>query len=500
MTLPSFSNFSDSAMTAMNSSSIRITAFAAVALASCLSHAMGESTGRQPNIIYINTDDWGIGKVPFMKMDGASERIIKTPHLDKLKADGMLFTDAYAGNAVCGPSRCSLISGRHPGNSAWRANRKTMDESLWPPKHPVLGEVARDAGYTTAAFGKISAGGTMTPEQITACGWDYWLGFLGHVDCRDFYAANIWENGKQIPLPANTPEVLKGTSMLGGKGTGVVGEGKGTFIEDLYADKIIEFITDYQKKPFFVYFASTVPHGGPPGGMRVPSIEGYDKVAGLTQREQVYCALLTRHDRNVGRIREAVKKLGLAEDTIILWTSDNGDEDSYYKRTKTFDGNGPFRMKKRSLYEGGIRVPLVAYWPGKIQAGSSSALQTTQWDLVPTVADGGGRPNTEHMDGISILPTLRGEPEKQEGRDYLYFEFYEGGKQQSVRKGDWKAYRKGGWDAPVELYDLSKDIGEEKDLAAKHPEIVQSMKAIMKKEHSAHPVWNLEPVKAKKGK
>ncbi|HAV13692.1 MAG TPA: hypothetical protein DCX06_09435 [Opitutae bacterium] len=150
-----------------------------------------------------------------------------------------------------------------------------MSPDLWPPAHPLLGDVARAVGYTTAAFGKISAGGgTMTPEQITACGWDYWLGFLGHIDCRDFYSNYIWENGQKISLPENTPEILEGTSLLknggtsraaNGTGTGVVGEGKGTFIEDLYADRIIEFIATNKDRPFFVYFASTVPHGGSPG-------------------------------------------------------------------------------------------------------------------------------------------------------------------------------------------------------------------------------------------
>ncbi|BDS07595.1 N-acetylgalactosamine-6-sulfatase [Oceaniferula spumae] len=449
-------------------------------------------SARQPNIIYINTDDWGIGKVPAYKMDAASQKIIKTPNLDRLKADGMQFTNAYAGNAVCGPSRCSLISGKHPGNAVWRANRKSMSKDLWPPKYPLLGEVARQAGYTTAGFGKLSPGGHSTPEEITGCGWDYWLGFLGHVDCRDFYANYIYENGKRIPLPKNTKAVLKGTSLREKPiGSGVVGEGKGTFIEDLYTDKIIEFMSANKKKPFFIYFASTVPHGGPPGGMRVPSLEGYDKMENLTIYEQVYCALMTRHDRNVGRIRKAVKDLGLEKDTIIIWTSDNGDEDSYYKRTKTFDGNGPFRMMKRSLYEGGIRVPLIAYWPDTIKPGTTTDVQTTQRDVMPTLADAGGKTKTKEMDGISILPTLQGKPEKQAKREYIYFEFYEGGKQQSVRMGDWKAYRKGGWAGKIELYDLAKDREEQNDLATEHPELVKRMEEIMKKEHSPSPIWKL---------
>ncbi len=444
---------------------------------------------RQPNIIYINTDDWGIGKVPCFGMDKSSMDIIKTPNLDRLRDQGMLFTNAYAGNAVCGPSRCSLLTGKHPGHAAWRANRKDCPVKPWPPAYPMLGSVARQAGYKTAAYGKISEGGTSTPEGITSVGWDYWLGFLGHTDCRDYYASYIWENGKRIDLPKNTPEVLKGTE-LSKEGTGVVPEGKGTFIEDLYTDKIIEFMSTNKENPFFIYFASTVPHGGPPGGMRVPSLEGYDKLD-LTLHEQVYCALITRHDRNVGRIMDAVKQLGIEENTIIIWTSDNGDEDSYYKRTKTFDGNGPFRMKKRSLYEGGIRVPMLAYWPGTIKPGTASKLQTTQWDLMPTIADAGKQPITNEMDGISILPTLMGKPESQTNRDYIYFEFHQRGKQQSVRMGDWKAYRNGGTMAKLELYDLNCDIGETNDVSDSHPDIVKTMKDIMKKEHSTHPVWKI---------
>jgi len=470
----------------------------------------------QPNIIYINTDDWGIGKVPCYKMDKASEKIIRTPNIDKLLADGMFFTNSYAANAVCGPSRCSLLTGKHPGHAVWRANCKTPPMQPWLPKEPMLGQVARDAGYSTAGFGKLSAGGTDTPENITKYGWDYWLGFLGHIDCRDFYSSYIWENGKKIDLEKNNKEALKGTVITGkGKSAkgGVVPDGKGTFIEDLYTDKIIEFIkkntrsasSGQEDKPFFIYFASTVPHGGPPGGMRVPSIEGYDKNPEMTLKEQIYCALMTRHDKNVGRIRKAVEDLGIAENTIILWTSDNGDEDSYYERTKTFDGNGPYRKYKRYLYEGGIRTPLIAYWPGTIKPGSKSDLITSQIDLMPTLSDGGGKPITDAMDGISILPTLRGEPDKQTKRDYLYWEFYERGRQQAVRMGKWKGYRLNGPGNPVELYNLGEDSAEEKNLASQFPEIVKKIEEIMLKEHSPHPKWGFgkntsNRKKKKKGK
>ncbi|VGO18601.1 arylsulfatase [Pontiella sulfatireligans] len=442
---------------------------------------------KQPNIIYINTDDWGIGKVPCYKMDDASMKIIKTPCLDQLRAGGMLFNRAYAGNAVCGPSRCSLLTGKHPGHAAWRANTSTdIPTPDWPPKFPMLGEVARQAGYATAAFGKLSPGGRSLPELITATGWDYWLGYLGHVDCRSFYNDHIWENGVRKPIPENSPELLA-------EHLPVLGD-KGVFIEDLYADKAIEFMGQNQDRPFFIYYASVVPHGDaktvPFYGLWTPSLEGYDQLE-LTQREQLYAALMTRHDRNVGRIVEAVRKLGLAENTLIMWTSDNGDESSYYGRTDTFDGNGPFRMFKRYLYEGGIRVPLIAYWPGTIEPGSTTDQWTTQYDLMPTLADAGGKSTTSEMDGISIFPTLGNQPEKQKKREYLYWEFYEKMPQQAVHLGKWKGYRAHGLDGELELYDLSTDIGEENDVAQQHPEIVERIKEIMTDEHEPHPRWKL---------
>jgi len=458
-------------------------------------------SANQPNIIYINTDDWGIGKVPVYELDSVSQEIIRTPNIDKLRAEGMLFTRAYAGNAVCGPSRCSLMSGKHPGNAAWRANNKTPPVEVWPPEHPMLGTVAQNAGYATAGFGKLSAGGNEAPETITGYGFDYWLGFLSHFDCRDYYSPFIYETGVRIEIPENAPELLEGTVIPSKKNSsgGVVGKDRGVFTEDLYADKAIEFMQANvaKQKPFFIYLASTVPHGGMPGGMRVPDIAGYDQYDHLTLREQVYCALMTHHDRNVGRIVDAVEALGIADNTIIMWTSDNGDEDSYYLKTDTFNGNGNLRMYKRYLYEGGIRVPLIARWPGKIEPGSTTDLITTQYDLMATLADAGGKPITDEMDGISIMPTLQGEPSKQTARDHLYWEFYERGPQQAVHLGqNWKGYRHRGLNGEIELYDLSKDPGEQNDLASEHSEIVAQIEHIMLTDRTPSPKWKMPGIDA----
>jgi arylsulfatase A len=444
--------------------------------------------GKPPNIIFINTDDWGIGKVPCYALDEASARIIKTPNIDELRKNGMLFTHAYAGSAICGASRCSLLTGKHSGHAAWRANNSEPPVKEWPPKAPMLGEVARQAGYTTAAFGKLSPGGRSTPEIITGTGWDYWLGYLGHVDCRKFYQGTIWENGVEIAIPENTRELIKNNAPVFGD--------KGIFIEDLYADKAIEFITVNKDKPFFIYYASTVPHGmgknSPGHGLWTPSLEGYDKRnPELTQLEQLYAALMTRHDRNVGRLVETLRNLGIEKNTIVIWTSDNGDEGSYYLDTGTYDGNGPYRMEKRSLYEGGIRVPFIVSWPGTISRGSSTDQWVTHYDIMPTVADAGGDPVTDEMDGISVFPFLSGHKEKQTKRDYLYWEFYQNGKQQAVHLGKWKGYRLNGTKTDMELYDLSTDCGETKNVAAQYPEIIERMSKIMMDEHEQHPKWIL---------
>ena len=195
----------------------------------------------------------------------------------------------------------------------------------------------------------------------------------------------------------------------------------------------------------------------------------------------------------MGRIVQALEELQLTKNTIVIWTSDNGDEDSYYERTKTWDGNGPYRMYKRYLYEGGIRVPMIASWPGTIPPGTTTDQWTTQYDLMPTIADAGGMKKSNEMDGISIFPTLSNQSNKQEKREYLYWEFYERAKQQAVHLGMWKGYRVNGLQGKVELYDLSTDIAEEYDVAEKHPEVVKRIEQIMVDEHEKHPIkrWQL---------
>jgi arylsulfatase A-like enzyme len=481
-------------------------------------------TAKKPNIIYIMTDDLGIGKV---ESYGLGNGIVKTPNITKLAAEGMRFTDAYSANAVCGPSRASLLSGRHPGNCGIRKNigkEFTIPFEVWPTDAPRLGNVMQAAGYKTACVGKIGAVSMFNTNEMNSGGWDYWNGFLHHNNAYFFYPPFVWENGKKVELPANLdPELMgkfyqKGTEqkivegmpddywklLVSNRVRREIGEGKGTYIEDYFADRVIDFMRDHADEPFFIYFPTTAPHGGNPG-LSVPRIyDVYRNDSGLNIDEQVYASCITRHDANVGRIMDELKKLGLDDNTLVIWSADNGDQASYYRYTSTFNGNGPYRECKLALYEGGLRVPAIARWPKEIKPGLVSDFVWAAWDLMPTFADLAGYKPTHVMDGISIAPTLMGKPEQQTKREYLYWEIHQrchmardgftrkkersGKFQQSVRMGKWKGYR--GFDpgtGAIELYDLENDPGEFHNLAEKYPEIVQKIERVMQDEHTPHP-------------
>ena len=440
----------------------------------------------KPNIIFILSDDIGIGKVTPYYM---GSNLIRMPNIERLANEGVRFTDAYA-NAVCGPTRASLITGQHSGHCGHRYNSQTRQDLYdagWPPPAgTTIGEVAQRAGYKTACFGKLGAGTVVPHEELAAQGWDYSLGWPNHGESHHFFSPDIWENGIKVVIPGNNNEEVQ-AAFKGETRKRVVGTG--VYTEFFMTDKLIDFMHRNKETPFFIFFATQVAHGGPPG-MSVPDLAGY-KDRDWTFEEKVYAASITHHDKSIGRILTALKELKIDKQTIVIWTSDNGDENSYYNFTDTFEGTGPFRGKKRDLYEGGIRVPSIACWPGHIIPGTTSDLPWAVWDLLPTIADAGGLPEPEWSDGISILPTLQGRPDDQKEREYLYWEFYgwnyDFRPQQAVRMGNWKAYRIDGLDGNMELYDLSTDPGEQNNLSRMHPDMVKKMEEIIRKEHKMHP-------------
>ena len=451
---------------------------------SCLGmHRDNSDGGKRPNIILINADDLGYAGIGCY-----GQKLIQTPNIDKMAEEGIRFTDFYAANTVCVPSRYSLITGQHPGHSGIRDNfrphvninlengggyMRDYPEGIWPPSVTTLGQVLKNAGYKTAQFGKLEAGIPMPAGKMTEHGWDYWIGFRGTGAAFQYYPLSIWKNDEKITFEANKADDVRRH--------GIVGD-KGVYTEDLFVEDMLRFIRKHKDDPFFIYFPTQVPHGRSPRDgdqIQVPDIGPYADRP-WTHLEKLYAAMITRFDGHVGRIIEQLKELGLDENTIIFFTSDNGDENSYYRYTDRFHATGPLRGKKRFLYEGGIRVPMIVRWPGQIKAAQTNNLPWAAWDLMATFADLAGVKAPEHTDGISVVPTLLGQPDQQEPREYLYWE-YQQGKQQAVRIGRWKGVRFGGTKEPIELYDLSKDIGEKNDIAAAHPDVVEKMQHIMKK-------------------
>jgi len=433
---------------------------------------------KKPNIILINTDDLG-----YAGLGCYGQKLIQTPHIDKMAEEGLRFTDYYAANTVCVPSRVGLLTGRHPGHASIRDNFKPplenftgfMEEwpkELWPSEVMTLGRVFKQAGYRTAQFGKLEAGIPMAPGKMTEHGWDYWFGFRGTGDAFQYYPLELWKNDQKIVFEENKIEEVRRPGIVGGRGV---------YSEDLFVEEILNFIRENAEAPFFIYFPTQVPHGRSPRDgdeIQVPDIGPYAD-RDWTHLEKLYAAMITRFDGHVGRIIERLKELGLDRDTVIFLTSDNGDENSYYKYTKRFEATGPLRGKKRFLYEGGIRVPMIVRWPGQIQPSRTSDLPWAGWDIMATLAELTGVEPPDHTDGISVVPTLLGRPDQQADREYLYWEHHMG-KQQAVRMGRWKGVRFGGTGEPIELYDLSLDIGETNNLAEDHPEILKRMNAIMR--------------------
>ncbi len=449
---------------------------------SCLGARSADSDRRrQPNIILINTDDLG-----YAGIGCCGQQLIQTPRIDRMAAEGMRFTDFYAANTVCVPSRCGLITGLHPGHAGIRDNflphvdlklengggyMEDYPEGIWPPTVTTLGQVLKGAGYRTAQFGKLEVGIPMAPGKMTAHGWDYWIGFRSTGAAFQYYPVSIWRNDEEVTFETNKASEVRRP--------GIVGD-KGIYSEDLFVKDLLRFMRENKDEPFFIYFPTQVPHGRSPHDgdeIQVPDIGPYADCP-WTHLEKLYAAMITRFDGHVGQIIDQLQELGIDQDTIIFFTSDNGDENSYYKYTDRFRATGPLRGKKRFLYEGGIRVPMIVRWPGHVPAGQTSDLPWAAWDLMATFAALAGVERPSHTDGISVVPSLLGCPDRQEAREYLYWECNQA-KQQAVRMGRWKAVRFGGTEEPIELYDLSVDIGEGNNVAAHHPDVVAKMRRIM---------------------
>jgi arylsulfatase A-like enzyme len=438
---------------------------AAMLLAMCASAAAASD---KPNVIFIMADDLGYGDLGCY-----GQKVIQTPEIDRLAAEGTRFTQFYAGSTVCAPSRCVLMTGLHTGHATIRGN------ALVPlrPEDVTVAEVFKKAGYATGIVGKWGCGEAYTTGIPNRQGFDFWYGYLNQWRAHNYYPDYLWRNEQ--------PEVLLGNNNT---------YRPQQYSHDLFTTEALQFIERNKRKPFFLYLAYTIPHANNEltrcnngDGMEVPDYGPY-KEKDWAKPQKGHAAMITRLDGDIGRIVKKLKDAGIDDNTLILFTSDNGPHREGGADPKFFDSNGPLRGIKRDLYEGGIRVPMIARWPGTVKRGVASDQIWAMWDFLPTVADLVGIEAPADLDGISMLPALKGE--SQRNHEFLYWEFHERAFSQAVRMGDWKGVRKNR--GPMELYNLKEDIGEERNIAGNHPEVVAKIEAYLARARTISEHW---PVK-----
>ncbi len=447
---------------------------------------IAQRSAKNPNIILIVSDDLGYGDVGCY-----GQQKIETPNIDKLAKNGLKFTQFYAGTAVCAPSRASLMTGLHTGHVPVRGNKGMQPEGQTPLPDSTMTFVhhLQRAGYATGAFGKWGLGYITTSGSPDKMGFDQFYGYNCQTLAHNYYPDHLWNNHERIELEANK-------------------RSKTIYSGDVIHQQALQFIKDNTKKPFFLFLPYTAPHGEvivPHDSLYYYYIQKFEEKPDTSKRlyegrqldpypHASFAAMVTRLDRYVGEIVRLVENNELSGNTIILFTSDNGPHREGGGDPDFFNGNGVFRGIKRDLYEGGIRVPFIAYCKGKIKPGIAEQ-PAAFWDLYPTLLKLAGIPPVKNIDGISIVPTLLGEG-KQRQHNYFYWEFHENNGRQAVRWKNWKGVRLNAGinvDSPIELYDLKKDPGEKNNVAEKYPSVEKRMKQIISEAHIYNRDWPLLP-------
>ncbi|MDX2178009.1 MAG: arylsulfatase [Bryobacteraceae bacterium] len=431
-----------------------------------LAAPLAAQSSKRPNIVWIMADDLGWGDVGFN-----GQKKIRTPNIDRIAAEGTKFTDAYSGCTVCAPSRSVLMTGMHMGHTSIRSNPggvPLLESDL------TIAEVLKKAGYATGGFGKWGLGDTGTAGAAEKKGFDEFYGYYHQVHAHYHYPSVLIDNGREVPLP------------------------KGTYAPDAIAERALQFVRKNSSKPFFAYLPFTIPHWEllvPEDSLAeyrgkfpedVPYITERKHYADQVEARACYAGMITRMDGYIGRLMNLLKESNLDRDTCVFFTSDNGGASRLYKNENYFDSYGPFRGHKQNFYEGGIRVPMAARWPGRIPAGRTSNFAWMFQDFFATACDIAGIPAPK-TDGMSVVPTLTGRTQKP--HEFLYWEqpryigktaeFAREIPMQAVRMGDWKAVRPQP-NGPLELYNLKSDIGETKNVAAEQPQVMAKIETYLK--------------------
>jgi len=434
----------------------------------------------KPNIVFILADDLGYGDLSCF-----GQKKFTTPSIDRLATEGMTFTQFYAGSTVCAPSRCSLMTGLHTGHSFIRGNKNDPVWGNWPlaADQTTVATLLKNAGYATGCFGKWGLGTHVNEGSPLQHGFDEFFGYYDQQDAHNYYPPFLHRNDVKIEL-----------------------DGK-TYSHDLIEKASLDFIRKNKNKTFFCYLPVTIPHAA----MQVPEeyvvpwrklFPEFEDVIGkysfdteVRNPVAAFPGMLNRLDETVARILDLLKELGLDNDTIILFSSDNGPHQEGGHRSDFFQSNGPLKGIKRDLYEGRIRVPTLIRWPNKIKPGSVSDHPGAFWDVLPTLADIAGIPESQRpqpIDGLSFLPTLVDDAAAQRQHPYLYWEFYEMNGKIAARFGKWKGIRQNAIrqpNGPIEVYDLENDLAETTNIADKHPDIVEKFKEIFRMAHSPSSVF-----------
>lgn len=445
--------------------------------------------GKRPNIVYILADDLGYGDLGCY-----GQGIIKTPNLDQMAAQGILFTDHYAGSTVCAPSRCVLMTGCHTGHAYLRGNGPKVGKGR-PPLRPTdvtVANVLSQAGYATGLIGKWGLGDQGTTGAPNRQGFDYFFGYVNQSHAHNYYPAFMWRNDKKVILRniVVQPDYFE-PGRPGGASTNCV-----EYSHDMFSRESLDFVHRNKNRPFFLYLAYTIPHANNEAprvldrhGMEVPGYGIYED-RDWPEAQKGHAAMITRMDRDIGRLFDKLKQLGIDDNTLVMFSSDNGPHKEGGADPDFFKSAGPLRGIKRDLYEGGIRVPMIARWPGIIKPGSVSNCISAFWDILPTCAELAAVEAPDGIDGVSFVPTLLGK--KQNLRDrFLCWEFHERGFGQAVRWRNFKAVRMAP-DEPLELYDLAKDISEQRNVASQHPDVIARIEACLKTARTESYHWPIK--------
>lgn len=439
----------------------------------------------KPNVVLIVADDLGC-----FELGCYGQTKIKTPNIDKLAQGGAKFTRFYAGCPVCAPSRCTLMTGKHTGHTTVRNNKEAQPEGQFPIRADdvTVAELLKKEGYATGAMGKWGLGMFDTPGSPLKHGFDLFYGYNCQRHAHTHYPSYLYRNDTRFDLKDNDGKTGK------------------QFTQDLFESEALAFIEGNKSKPFFLYLPFTVPHVAvqvPEDALaeykgKLGDDPAYDGKKGYQPHpapHAAYAAMVTRMDRSVGRIVETLKALGLEKNTLVLFTSDNGPTHNVGGADSDFfNSAGKLRGLKGSVYEGGIRVPMIAYLPGTIKPGSEFDTPLYFPDILPTLCEFTGAKAPDKLDGISFLPLLKGA--KQRTHDFMYWEFSGYGGQQAVTAGEWKAVRQalGKGVVKTELYNLAKDEAEKDDVSAKHPDVVARLERLLKEQHTPNPDFPLQAI------